>query len=117
MPYKPKKPCAYPGCHRLTNSRYCEEHAKQLARHYDKHIRDPDSAKRYSGAWPKIRAMFLQAHPLCEICKSEGRLTPAELVHHKRKLTDGGTNDWDNLQALCQFCHSRLHASKGDYFR
>lgn len=25
MPYKPKKPCAYPGCPQLTYDRYCEE--------------------------------------------------------------------------------------------
>ena len=28
----------------------------------------------------------------------------------------GGTNDWNNLQALCQECHSRLYAKQGDYF-
>ena len=117
MPHRPKKPCAYPGCYRLTNSRYCEEHAKQMARHYEKHIRDPGSAKRYDRAWQKVRAAFLQAHPLCELCQSEGRLTPAELVHHKVKLTDGGTNEPSNLCAICSVCHSRLHAKRGDYFR
>ncbi|GHU82242.1 hypothetical protein FACS1894196_0250 [Clostridia bacterium] len=50
------------------------------------------------------------------MCKKDDRLVPAELVHHKRKLTDGGTNDWDNLQSMCQVCHSRLHAKQGDYF-
>ena len=29
-------------------------------------------------------------YPICEACNAEGRLTPAEIVHHKRKLTDGG---------------------------
>jgi 5-methylcytosine-specific restriction protein A len=38
------------------------------------------------------------------------------LVHHKSRLTDGGTNDWTNLQALCREYHSRLHAKQGDYF-
>jgi 5-methylcytosine-specific restriction protein A len=38
------------------------------------------------------------------------------MVHHKVRLTDGGTNDWNNLQALCTECHSRLHAERGDYF-
>ncbi|WP_242984921.1 HNH endonuclease signature motif containing protein [Clostridium sp. 2-1] len=97
-------------------SRYCEEHAKLEAKRYNRYGRDPESNKRYGRSWAKIRAAYLSAHPLCEVCKAEGRLTPAELVHHRRRLTDGGTNDWSNLQALCQECHSRLHAERGDYF-
>ncbi|HBL84711.1 MAG: HNH endonuclease [Clostridiales bacterium GWF2_38_85] len=116
MPYKPKKPCAYPCCPNLTNKRFCEEHTKAEAKRYNRYDRDPDSNKRYSGSWVKIRTAFLSAHPLCELCKAEGRLTPATLVHHKRKLTDGGNNDWSNLQALCLECHSRFHAERGDYF-
>ena len=30
MPYKPLKPCAYPGCPKLTSKRYCEEHDIQV---------------------------------------------------------------------------------------
>lgn len=116
MPYKPKKPCAHPGCAKLTAGRYCEEHQKQEAKRYNHCDRDPEANKRYGRSWNRIRTAFLSANPLCEVCKRDGRLTPAELVHHKRKLTDGGTNDWSNLQALCSECHSRLHAECGDYF-
>jgi 5-methylcytosine-specific restriction protein A len=83
---------------------------------YNKFDRDPLSAKRYGSAWKKVRTAFLAEHPLCELCAGEERLTPAVLVHHKVKLTDGGTNDVSNLQALCGECHSRLHAEQGDYF-
>lgn len=116
MPYKAKKPCAYPGCPKLTTSRYCEEHAKAEAKRYNQIDRDPKANKRYGRSWNRIRAAFLSANPLCELCKGQGRLVSATLVHHRRKLTDGGTNDWENLQALCSECHSRLHAEKGDYF-
>jgi 5-methylcytosine-specific restriction protein A len=117
MPYKPKKPCAHPGCPSLTSNRYCETHAKLEVKLYDKYRRNPVSKKYYGGAaWRKIRAAFLAANPLCEVCQGEGRLTPATLAHHKSKLTDGGNNDWNNLQALCTECHSRLHAKVGDYF-
>lgn len=116
MPYKPKKPCAYPGCPNLTSKRYCEEHAKAEAKRYNHNDRDPAGNKRYGRTWKQVRAAFLAAHPLCEICVSEGKLTPAALVHHRRKLTDGGTNDQGNLQALCRECHSRLHGKQGDYF-
>ena len=116
VPYKAKKPCAYPGCPKLTASRYCDEHAKQAAKQYNLYSRDPATSKRYSGSWKRLRAVFLSAHPLCERCKDEGRFRAADMVHHKVKLTDGGTNDWSNLMALCQECHSRLHAKQGDYF-
>ena len=116
MPYKPKKPCTYQGCPKLTYKRYCQTHAKQEAKRYNRYERDPNSNKRYGGAWKKIRAAFLSANPLCDICKQDGRLTSATLVHHKVKLTGGGANDWNNLQALCGECHSRLHGQLGDYF-
>ena len=38
-----------------------------------------------------------------------GRATVAEHVHHIKPLAEGGTNDWNNLRALCQSCHSRTH--------
>ncbi|HOT60454.1 MAG TPA: HNH endonuclease signature motif containing protein [Spirochaetales bacterium] len=116
MPYKAKKPCAYPGCAKLATGRYCEEHQKQETKRYNRYDRDPDSNKRYGRTWKQIRAAFLSANPLCVMCKEDGRLTPATLAHHKVKLTDGGTNDWENMMALCQECHSRLHAGQGDYF-
>lgn len=116
MPYKPKKPCRHHGCPKLTNGRYCEEHAKLEAKRYNKYERDPETNKRYSGSWKKIRAAFLKANPLCEICREHGRLSPATLAHHKQKVTDGGMNDWSNLVPLCDSCHSRLHAGQGDCF-
>ena len=116
VPYKAKKPCAYPGCAKLATGRYCEEHQKQEAKRYNRHDRDPDSNKRYGRTWKQIRSAFLSANPLRVMCIEDGRLTPATLAHHKVKLTDGGTNDWENMMALCQECHSRLHAGQGDYF-
>ncbi len=108
MPYKPKRSCSYPGCGRLTDGRYCDEH-RQIAEHqYNRYLRDPDTNKRYGIAWRRIRRIYIQAHPLCEQCMSEGRLTPAEEVHHILPLASGGTNDEGNLMALCKSCHSRI---------
>jgi 5-methylcytosine-specific restriction protein A len=72
-------------------------------------MRDKNHSKRYGSNWKKISKAYRQANPLCEICKTDGKLVPAELVHHKIKLTDGGTNDTENLQSLCQHCHERIH--------
>jgi len=114
MPYKPKKPCAFAGCPNLTNDRFCEQHKQSENRRYNKYQRDPQSSKRYGGRWKEISKAYRQAHPLCELCLLDNRLTAAVLVHHKCKLTAGGTNDYDNLQSLCRECHSRLHAEQGD---
>ena len=100
MPRKPKRPCGHTECPKLTDKYYCEEHYKLHAKQYNKFDRDPESAKRYSGSWRQIRARFLQANPLCEICQQRGKYTPATLVHHKQKLTNGGDNSVENLQAL-----------------
>lgn len=35
MPHKPKRPCRYPGCSRLTDGIYCEEHKKLMEQHYE----------------------------------------------------------------------------------
>ena len=114
MPYRSEKPCARAGCPKLTKNCYCPDHARAEARRYDKYMRDPESKKRYGHAWHKIRAAFLAAHPLCEMCERGGKLVPATLVHHKRKLSDGGTNDNENLMSLCHACHSYYHAKAGD---
>ena len=116
MPTKPMKPCAHHGCALLTHERFCPDHAKQEAQRYNRYERDPGTSKRYGRSWAKIRAAFLRANPLCDLCRADGIVRPAEMVHHKRKLTDGGSNDWSNLQPLCQSCHSKLHAHCGDYF-
>ena len=114
MPFKPVKPCAYRGCPNLTKERYCDFHAKSDMREYNKYRRDPESNKRYGRSWKKIQAAYLSANPLCDICKNEGKFASAAMAHHKRKLTDGGTNEYDNLMALCNSCHARLHAEQGD---
>ena len=114
MPYKPKKPCARPGCPNLTHGRYCDDHAKEDMRNYNRHERDPSTNKLYGRDWKKIRAAFLSANPLCEMCKDNGKFAPAIIAHHKIKLTNGGTNAKDNLASLCESCHSRLHAEQGD---
>jgi 5-methylcytosine-specific restriction protein A len=116
MPYAAKRICAHSGCSRLTNSAYCAEHGGSTAGHYERYARDPSAAARYGSDWRRVRAEYLSAHPLCDICAAGGRTVPAALVHHRKPLTNSGTHDWDNLQALCLACHSRLHASEGGHW-
>ncbi|MBR1646195.1 MAG: HNH endonuclease [Selenomonadaceae bacterium] len=110
MPRKAKRPCRYNGCPNLTESSsgYCSEHEKTQSRHYDKFLRSPEHHKRYGYQWRKLRARFLNSHPLCEQCKLEGRYTAATEVHHIKPLSEGGGNDERNLMPLCHQCHSRI---------
>ena len=113
MPKKPKRPCSYPGCPNLTDGRFCEKHQKQENKRYEKYDRSPEMKKRYGRAWKKIRDRHMAEYPLCEMCKKQGRLTPAEEVHHIKPLSMGGTNDDGNLMILCKVCHSEITAKSG----
>jgi 5-methylcytosine-specific restriction protein A len=114
MPYKAKKPCAYPGCRELTAKRFCPAHHKQDAREYERYRRDPETRKRYGQAWRVIRAGYTAAHPLCERCKVAGRVVPAQEVHHVIPLAGGGTHDESTLMALCSSCHSGITLSENN---
>ena len=60
---------------------------------------------------------YVAAHPLCEECKKQGKLTPTEEVHHILPLSKGGTHAESNLMALCKSCHSAITARDGDRWR
>lgn len=67
-------------------------------------------------AWRKLRNSYLKLHPLCENCLKEGKVVPAEDVHHKRSPFQKGEINWtllmevENLQSLCKECHGKEHA-------
>ncbi len=117
MPRKPKRPCSYPDCPKLTDGRYCEEHEKLIAKNYEKYNRDPAVRKRYGRTWKRIRDRYIKAHPLCEECKKNGKITAAEEVHHIIPLSKGGTSADDNLMSLCTPCHSEITARDGDRWK
>ena len=114
MPKKPKRPCSHPGCPKLTDGRFCEEHAKAEAKRYEMYDRDPAVRKRYGRAWKRIRDSYVEQHPLCEQCEANGLLVPTAEVHHKKPLSEGGTHSRENLIALCKSCHAKIHADRGD---
>lgn len=113
MPRKPQRPCRYPGCPRLTDGVYCEDHAKIMEQHYEKFQRGYSPGKRYGRAWKRIRDRYVHKHPLCEQCLKEGRYVAVEEVHHV-PLSEGGSNDESNLMSLCRSCHEKIHHERGD---
>ena len=116
VPRKPKRPCSYPGCPKLTEGRFCEEHEQKESKRYEKYDRDAATKRRYGRAWKRIRDKYVSQHPFCEICYAKGILVETEEVHHKKPLREGGTHDRENLIALCKPCHSKVHAERGDRF-
>ena len=73
----------------------------------------------YDVQWQKLAKAYRQAHPLCEHCEAKGYLKPATETDHIRPFTglaDPLRLDWDNLQALCNRCHSRKTATEDGGF-
>lgn len=82
MPYRPKKPCRYPGCRALVDGGWCAAHQpKREPTRYEAE-RGSSAQRGYNGRWQKARATFLREHPLCAACRSEGNTTPATVVDH-----------------------------------
>ena len=118
MPYKPLKPCSYPGCPNLTSTRYCPEHKKLTDAQYDARLRDRGVRAFYiSKEWKRLRQNFLIEHPFCEECRKKGRLTKATVVDHIVPIRMGGSAlDENNLQPLCASCHGRKSILEGSRY-
>lgn len=71
--------------------------------------------------WRELRKRKLQEFPYCELHEERGMKVRATCVHHKKEVESAQTYeemmrlcyDYDNLQALCNECHHRLHQAKG----
>ena len=60
----------------------------------------------YGYRWTKLRANVLRRDDyLCQPCIKQGRVTPANEVDHITPKSKDGTDDYDNLQAICTLCH------------
>lgn len=72
----------------------------------------PSSRNEYqhlynTARWKRLRHHQLRTHPLCAMCRDQGRLTPASVADHKTPHKGDTTlfYDPDNLQSLCKACH------------
>lgn len=82
-------------------------------------MRSIDKKFYKSDAWEKCRQEYLKkVNHLCERCKAEGRIVPADIVHHKIYLTEQNFRDpsislcFDNLEAVCIEHHNAEHFGK-----
>lgn len=56
----------------------------------------------------RLRKKFITVESVCEICGSKENLE----VHHKTPIVLGGKSNDENIEVLCESCHSRLHEKK-----
>jgi len=107
MPLRPSAPCHMPGCPaRAVRRGYCEAHALQAETRYL--VAHPDgrasaAARGYDQKWRRVRAAFLKAHPRCMWPGCDALATD---VDHMLPKSQGGSDSWSNLQALCHPHHS-----------
>lgn len=78
----------------------------------DGHRRANEVSRRkyYSARWARLRlAILARDHGLCQACLRAGKTTPGNQIDHIRRAEENPELFWrtDNLQTLCQTCHSR----------
>lgn len=115
-----KRPCTYPGCGRLTESRRCDKHAHVDQRELD--ARRGSSAERLYGArWRRERLSWLRLHPLCacdECDAGRKRVTVATVVDHVIPHRGNEALFWDrsNWRSMAKACHDRKTAREDGGF-
>lgn len=68
----------------------------------------------YGREWGRLRQAILSRDShLCQVCKANGRITPANAVDHITPKSQGGTDDPDNLQSICDPCHYIKSTAEG----
>lgn len=102
MPIAAPRPCTAPGCGALVRdgSSRCERHPRESW------AKRATVCKRITGRkLQRLRGELFAREPLCAECKRLGRVTLATQRDHRIPLCDGGTEDDDNVQGLCDPCH------------
>lgn len=101
MPLRPLRPCAHPGCHRLSHTGRCALHPRVDRRRW--YHQRPEAHPQ----WLAISAQVLSEEPVCRIC----RKAPSTDVDHIVPKRRGGSDERSNLQGTCHRCHARKTAS------
>ena len=64
-------------------------------------LKQASTPRKRGRAWVEIRARWLRAHPLCNHCEQEGKVTAGQELDHVIPLHQGGADDESNYQTLC----------------
>ena len=66
----------------------------------------------YSGDWPVLVKQILRRDPWCML-RGTGCERLSVEVDHIVAVSDGGTNDPENLRGVCKRCHARRTGQQG----
>lgn len=104
MPKLPPKPCNQPRCTKYAvKDGRCEDHKKES---WASSKGKTPTERGYGHKWRKQRGRALRRDGhLCQECLKNGIITKATEVDHILNKANGGTDDLDNLQSLCNPCH------------
>lgn len=115
MPKSALKPCAKAGCGTLVErkDRFCEPHGGN-SNWQDSQARKGSVTERgYGHSWRKLRGQILKRdNYICQNHIKQGRYVPGNEVDHITNKAQGGTDDPDNLQTLCNPCHRAKTATE-----
>ena len=110
MPNAAPKPCRHPGCGKLVRdgSGFCADHQRPRPGSFADKSRGTRHERGYGSAWDRLRKIVMQRDAgLCQPCKEDGRITVATMVDHIKPKAEGGTDDLENLRAICKVCHAK----------
>lgn len=103
MPMRQTRSCEQYPCEKLAvDGRRCADHKKEQGK-ADYAARGTLQQRGYPANWNKLRAFILARDPICKGCEN----ALSNECDHRLPLERGGSNDPENLQGLCQTCHSR----------
>jgi 5-methylcytosine-specific restriction enzyme A len=91
---------------RQPDSPYCADHAKPQRLLYERG-RGSSAARGYGHNWRVIRLMVLRRDPLCVDPFAIGCHRASGHADHVVPKQHGGPDALENLQGLCDRCHSR----------
>ena len=109
MPPKAKRPCRVPLCSGKTSHSlgYCEAHTS-LAIGWNNPARGTAEQRGYDWKWRKqAKTVLKRDRYLCQCADCKGKHLPATEVDHITPKSRGGSDDFDNLQAINTDCHRR----------
>lgn len=110
MPSLPPRPCTYPRCAKMAvNGGRCEAHK---VKHGWRHTKSRHE-RGYGSRWERIRNRIINRDKhLCQECLRNGRYTQGKQVDHITPKYLGGTDFDDNLELLCDNCHTEKTAKE-----
>lgn len=107
------RPCAKALCPELTHDQFCGQHRRERASRYEQE-RGSASSRGYGQTWRYVRKGYMRKVGWrCEQCGGRPFDTSKLHLHHIDGNPTGPKRyDHDNLQALCEGCHQKLHAAE-----